>query len=211
MDALGAFDLSQYKCGQGINPDLPPEYKTLSIPEGENGIELLGQEMVGRIISAVNGLYKVLTLVGTDSLGLTLNQTKALHSVNCAMQNGGRETRHFVSAAWYGLRQFRQHEVALSYLNQYWGYVTTCEWESQQIVFQVETMMKQLEDLSKQAAEYGMEGPENPMQASYATKSVFASCDEFGQRAAALACNNAKQFCGLTPKAKEVDDQEKEQ
>ena len=53
-----------------------------------------------------------------------------------------------------------------------------------------------------------MEAIDNPMEASYATKSVFASCDEFGQRAAAKACNKAKQLCGMTPKAEEVEAEE---
>ena len=149
---MDAFDLSKYYCAQGVNPDLPDEYKTLEIRDTPNGIQALSNEMVGRVISAVNGLYKVLTLVGTDTLGLTLNQTKALHAVNCAMQNGGRETRHFVASVWYGLRFVRQEQVALGYLNQYWGCVTTCEWESQQIVTEVESMLKQLEDANKQLA-----------------------------------------------------------
>ena len=49
---------------------------------------------------------------------------------------------------------------------------------------------------------------ENPLEGSYATKAVFASCDEFGQRAAARACNRAKQLCGMIPTAREVQEEE---
>ena len=53
-----------------------------------------------------------------------------------------------------------------------------------------------------------MEQMENPLEGSYATKAVFASCDEFGQRAAARACNRAKQLCGMIPTAREVQEEE---
>ena len=73
MDAFADFDFSSYKCGRSINRDLPEDYKYLSFPPGENSLELLGQEMVDRVIAAVNGLYKVHTLVGVEAIGMPIN------------------------------------------------------------------------------------------------------------------------------------------
>ena len=138
MDFAAAFDFSQYKCGTGINADLPDELVKIRLPtvavNGIDGIRQMSGEIMERIISASNGAYRIVTLVGTDSLGLTMNQTKALHTANCGLSNNGRDLKHFVAAVFYGLRLANQHEVAIAKLNEYWGYVTTCEYEALLIV-----------------------------------------------------------------------------
>ena len=133
MGAMPTIDPSDYKCTQGINPNLPEDMKTLSLPAGPNGIKEMSLELTERVIAAFNGAYKIVTLMGTEALGLTFYQTRALHSANCAIQNGGIEFYNFVAAAFYVVDMLGQMDAALTKINEYYGYVTTCEYEANEI------------------------------------------------------------------------------
>ncbi len=198
-----AADFSNYVCGTAINTELPEELKYLSIPsDASGGMEALSEEMVSRMIAAANGAYRIVMLVGADNLGLTLNMIKALHACNCGLSNNGRDLQYFIAAGWYAARIVGQHEVALTEINNYWGYVTTCEWEANQIVTQIEEISAQIDAINETLVAAGQAPQDNPIKgASYTTQSVFASCEERGQRQAAINCNRAKRDCGVTPSA----------
>ena len=201
-EAAATMDFTSYKCGSGINANLPEDLKTLEIPpESQGGMEALGDEMINRIISAVNGAYKIVTLVGTESLGLTMNMTKALQACNCGVTNGGRDMRYFISAAFYFLAVIGQAQAVIDQINPYWGYVTTCEWEANQIQTQLREMEAQLAVTNAQLVAAGQAPIELPFKgAGYNVQTVFSACNERAQRQSGINCNKAKKDCGVAPR-----------
>jgi hypothetical protein len=137
---------------------------------------------------------------------MTLNMIKALNAANCGLTNNGRDMQYFISATWYALRIVSYHQEALNELNNYWGFVTTCEWEANQIVTQIEEISEKLDEINETLIAAGQAPQNNPIKgASFTTQSVFASCEEKGQRQAAINCNKAQRDCGVAPSAGQND------